>query len=74
MRAGYIVWECVTRCENIFTIFFFLHRFSSIHQEAPEFIDMSVEQEILETGIKVVDLLAPYARGGKIGKLLPLSF
>lgn len=30
---------------------------------------MSVEQEILVTGIKVVDLLAPYAKGGKIGKL-----
>ena len=42
------------------------HR-SNIHQEAPEFIEMSVAQEILETGIKVVDLLAPYARGGKIG-------
>jgi F-type H+-transporting ATPase subunit beta len=38
-----------------------------IHQEAPEFVEMSVEQEILETGIKVVDLLAPYAKGGKIG-------
>merc|ERR1712018_507989 len=38
-----------------------------IHQEAPEFVEMSVEQEILETGIKVVDLLAPYARGGKSG-------
>ena len=38
-----------------------------IHAEAPEFVDMSVEQEILETGIKVVDLLAPYAKGGKIG-------
>lgn len=38
-----------------------------IHAEAPEFIDMSVEQEILVTGIKVVDLLAPYAKGGKIG-------
>uniref|UniRef100_A0A672ZUB4 ATP synthase subunit beta n=1 Tax=Sphaeramia orbicularis TaxID=375764 RepID=A0A672ZUB4_9TELE len=34
---------------------------------APEFTDMSVEQEILVTGIKVVDLLAPYAKGGKIG-------
>ncbi|MCP9259305.1 ATP synthase subunit beta [Dirofilaria immitis] len=33
---------------------------------APEFVDMSVEQEILVTGIKVVDLLAPYAKGGKI--------
>lgn len=38
-----------------------------IHQDAPEFVEMSVEQEILETGIKVVDLLAPYAKGGKIG-------
>ena len=41
---------------------------SGIHQEAPEFTDMSVEQEILVTGIKVVDLLAPYCKGGKIGK------
>merc|ERR1712141_916247 len=41
--------------------------FSGIHQEAPEFEEMSVEQEILVTGIKVVDLLAPYAKGGKIG-------
>merc|ERR1711893_153505 len=39
----------------------------SIHAEAPEFSEMSVEQEILVTGIKVVDLLAPYAKGGKIG-------
>jgi len=38
-----------------------------IHTEAPEFVEMSVNQEILETGIKVVDLLAPYAKGGKIG-------
>ena len=38
-----------------------------IHSEAPEFIDQSPTPEILETGIKVVDLLAPYARGGKIG-------
>merc|ERR1712235_73770 len=38
-----------------------------IHAEAPEFEEMSVEQEILVTGIKVVDLLAPYAKGGKIG-------
>ncbi|KAI0231963.1 ATP synthase subunit beta, mitochondrial [Lamellibrachia satsuma] len=40
---------------------------AAIHQEAPEFVDMSVEQNILETGIKVVDMLAPYAKGGKIG-------
>merc|ERR1712174_176645 len=39
----------------------------SIHAEAPDFDEMSVEQEILVTGIKVVDLLAPYQRGGKIG-------
>merc|ERR1712061_517314 len=38
-----------------------------IHAEAPEFIEMSVAQEILATGIKVVDMLAPYAKGGKIG-------
>jgi F-type H+-transporting ATPase subunit beta len=40
---------------------------SPIHKPAPEFIDQSTEAEILVTGIKVVDLLAPYARGGKIG-------
>jgi F-type H+-transporting ATPase subunit beta len=38
-----------------------------IHQEAPSFTEQSTEAEILVTGIKVVDLLAPYAKGGKIG-------
>jgi F-type H+-transporting ATPase subunit beta len=38
-----------------------------IHQPAPPFIDQSTDTEILVTGIKVVDLLAPYAKGGKIG-------
>ncbi|MGE0565994.1 MAG: F0F1 ATP synthase subunit beta, partial [Pseudolabrys sp.] len=38
-----------------------------IHRAAPEFIEQSTESQILVTGIKVVDLLAPYARGGKIG-------
>uniref|UniRef100_A0A061S9X3 ATP synthase subunit beta n=1 Tax=Tetraselmis sp. GSL018 TaxID=582737 RepID=A0A061S9X3_9CHLO len=38
-----------------------------IHREAPSFEEQSTEQEVLVTGIKVVDLLAPYARGGKIG-------
>ena len=38
-----------------------------IHRPAPEFTDQSTETEILVTGIKVVDLLAPYAKGGKIG-------
>ncbi len=39
----------------------------AIHQDAPAFVDQSTEAEILVTGIKVVDLLAPYAKGGKIG-------
>ncbi len=39
----------------------------AIHQPAPEFVEQSTESEVLETGIKVVDLLAPYAKGGKIG-------
>ena len=38
-----------------------------IHREAPKFTDQSTETEILETGIKVIDLLAPYSKGGKIG-------
>merc|ERR1712227_668888 len=38
-----------------------------IHAEAPSFVEQSTSAEVLETGIKVVDLLAPYARGGKIG-------
>ena len=38
-----------------------------IHRPAPAFTDQSTEAEILVTGIKVVDLLAPYARGGKVG-------
>jgi F-type H+/Na+-transporting ATPase subunit beta len=40
---------------------------SPIHRSAPPFTEMSTEVQALETGIKVVDLLAPYARGGKIG-------
>ena len=39
----------------------------AIHQPAPAFVEQSTEAEILVTGIKVVDLLTPYARGGKIG-------
>ncbi|MCB1459682.1 MAG: F0F1 ATP synthase subunit beta, partial [Nitratireductor sp.] len=39
----------------------------AIHQKAPDFVEQSTEAQILVTGIKVVDLLAPYARGGKIG-------
>src|SRR5437867_7171072 len=43
------------------------NRRSPIHRPAPEFVDQSTEAEILVTGIKVVDLLAPYAKGGKVG-------
>jgi len=39
----------------------------AIHQDAPEFVEQSTETEMLATGIKVVDLLAPYVKGGKIG-------
>lgn len=41
--------------------------FHPIHRPAPKFEDLSTADEILETGIKVIDLLAPYAKGGKIG-------
>ncbi|MFO0293336.1 MAG: F0F1 ATP synthase subunit beta [Rhodospirillales bacterium] len=40
---------------------------SPIHRSAPEFVDQSTEAQLLVTGIKVIDLLAPYAKGGKIG-------
>ena len=42
-------------------------KFAPIHTDPPEFVEQSTSAEILVTGIKVVDLLAPYARGGKIG-------
>ncbi|WP_010648353.1 F0F1 ATP synthase subunit beta [Oceanobacillus massiliensis] len=42
-------------------------RLDPIHRQAPDFENLSTETEILETGIKVVDLLAPYIKGGKIG-------
>src|SRR6218665_1912566 len=38
-----------------------------IHQDAPSYVEQSTEGEILVTGIKVIDLLAPYAKGGKVG-------
>lgn len=40
---------------------------ASIHKDAPAFVDQSTEAEVLATGIKVIDLLCPYAKGGKIG-------
>ncbi|MED9787377.1 MAG: F0F1 ATP synthase subunit beta [Latilactobacillus curvatus] len=42
-------------------------RRDSIHRSAPKFEELNTSSEILETGIKVIDLLAPYLRGGKIG-------
>ena len=42
-------------------------RKDSIHKEAPTFEELSTHVEVLETGIKVIDLLAPYIKGGKIG-------
>ena len=53
-----------------------------IHAPAPSYVDQATESEILVTGIKVVDLLAPYAKGGKIGlfggagvgKTVPVSY
>lgn len=57
------MWLAVTSC----TVSFSFCRKAAIHADAPEFVEMNVKQEILVTGIKVVDLLAPYAKGGKIG-------
>jgi len=42
-------------------------RYEPIHRSAPPFVDQAVNVEMFETGIKVIDLLAPYRRGGKIG-------
>ncbi|MEQ1566261.1 MAG: F0F1 ATP synthase subunit beta, partial [Myxococcota bacterium] len=42
-------------------------KFWPIHRPTPSFTDQSVKVEMLQTGIKVVDLLAPYSKGGKIG-------
>jgi len=57
-----VIGEPVDECGPIET-----EHSSAIHREAPAFVDQGVEMEILVTGIKVVDLLAPYQRGGKIG-------
>ena len=40
-----------------------------IHRHAPEFVEIKPSTELLETGIKVIDLLEPYSRGGKVGML-----
>ena len=41
--------------------------YAPIHRPPPDFVDQSTETELFETGIKVIDLLAPYSRGGKVG-------
>ncbi|MEN9229373.1 MAG: F0F1 ATP synthase subunit beta [Thermostichus sp. DG02_5_bins_236] len=41
--------------------------FSTIHRDAPEFVDLTIKPEPFETGIKVIDLLAPFKKGGKVG-------
>ncbi len=43
------------------------NEYREIHQAAPKFADLSPSVELLETGIKVIDLIEPYSRGGKIG-------
>ncbi len=42
-------------------------KFSSIHRQAPKFVEQSSKVEIFETGIKVIDLIAPFIKGGKVG-------
>ncbi len=42
-------------------------KFAPIHRDPPKFVDQSTKVEVFETGIKVIDLLAPYRKGGKIG-------
>jgi F-type H+-transporting ATPase subunit beta len=42
-------------------------KYMPIHRQAPSFVDQATETSVLVTGIKVIDLLAPYARGGKVG-------
>jgi F-type H+/Na+-transporting ATPase subunit beta len=42
-------------------------QFAPIHRSAPEFVDLVTKAEVLETGIKVVDLIAPFMKGGKVG-------
>ena len=49
-------------------VYCFTCSFAGIHAPPPDLVETGGAQEILETGIKVVDLLAPYAKGGKIGE------
>ena len=61
-RIFNVLGETVDNGENVET-----EKRKSIHRPAPEFEELSSSTEILETGIKVVDLMCPYSKGGKIG-------
>lgn len=61
-RVVNVLGEPIDECGPIFA-----KQFWKIHRPAPEYVDQEPTTEILETGIKVIDLLAPYAKGGKIG-------
>jgi F-type H+-transporting ATPase subunit beta len=61
-RIFNVLGEPVDECGDVT-----VNEYYSIHRSAPEFTDLETKPSIFETGIKVVDLLAPYRRGGKIG-------
>ena len=61
-RIFNVLGEPVDECGDVKATEFY-----SIHRSAPAFMDLETKPSIFETGIKVVDLLAPYRRGGKIG-------
>jgi F-type H+/Na+-transporting ATPase subunit beta len=61
-RIFNVLGETVDECGEIKAAEYY-----SIHRSAPDFVDLETKPSIFETGIKVVDLLAPYRRGGKIG-------
>ena len=61
-RIMNVIGDPIDECGPIIT-----SKMSAIHREAPLFVEQGSGEELLVTGIKVVDLLAPYARGGKIG-------
>nr|AYO28652.1 AtpB [Neotessella volvocina] len=61
-RIFNVLGETVDECGEVTS-----NEYYPIHRPAPEFVDLETKPSIFETGIKVVDLLAPYRRGGKIG-------
>ena len=61
-RIFNVLGQTVDECGDINA-----NEYYSIHRSAPDFVDLETKPSIFETGIKVVDLLAPYRRGGKIG-------